>query len=63
VTRGVKNYTWEDCLLDYRYSVVTHLFTPVVQCAGKLVSAGIWRANFERITAAFEELDCAELAG
>ncbi len=58
---GVKDYSWEDCLLDYRYSVVTHLFTPVVQCAGKLISAGIWRANFARITSAFKDLHCAEL--
>jgi hypothetical protein len=48
-------------LVDYRYSIVTHLFTPVVQCGGNLTSAGIWRANFKRITAAYEEWDCAEL--
>lgn len=31
---GVKGYTWEDCLLDYRYSVISHLFIPVLQRAG-----------------------------
>jgi len=61
VARGVQDFSWEDCLLDYRHSIVTHLFTPVVQCAGKLISAGIWRANFQRITAAYQDWNCAEL--
>ncbi len=58
--RGVKDYGWEDCLLDYRLSIVTHLFTPVVQCASELISPDIWQANFARITAACEEWNCAE---
>jgi hypothetical protein len=31
---GVPDYSWEECWLDYRYSVMTHLFTPVVQWEG-----------------------------
>ena len=61
--RGVENYSWEECLLDYRHSILTHLFTPAVQCASGALSPGIWRANLKRITAAFEDLNCAELIG
>jgi len=61
VERGVKDYSRGDCFLDYRYSVLTHLFTPVVQCAVGFLSQGIWRANFERIYAAFHDLNCEEL--
>jgi thiamine kinase-like enzyme len=59
--RGVKDYAWEDCLLDYRHSVLIHLFTPVVQCAGGYLSGEIWRANVARINAAYDDLNCAEL--
>jgi thiamine kinase-like enzyme len=61
VSRGGQNYSWEDCLLDYRYSVLTHLFTPVVQCASGALSPGIWRANFSRIITAFQDHDCIKL--
>ena len=60
-SRGGQNYSWEDCLLDYRYSIVTQLFTPVIQCASGALSPGIWRANFDRITAAFQDHDCIKL--
>lgn len=63
VTRGVTDFSWDDCLLDYRYSIVTHLTTPVVQCGVGFLSPGIWRANFTRILAAFRELNCRELIG
>jgi thiamine kinase-like enzyme len=59
--RGVKDYSWEDCLLNYRYSILTHLFTPVGQASGEFLSPDIWQANFRRITAACEDLGCAEL--
>jgi aminoglycoside phosphotransferase (APT) family kinase protein len=61
VSRGVKDYSWEDCLLDYRHSILTHLFTPAVQCASGALSPGIWQANLKRITAAFADLRCGEL--
>jgi hypothetical protein len=61
LARGVKNYGWNDCLLDYRYSAVTHFSTPVVQCGIGFLSPGIWRANFTRIAAAFQDLNCSEL--
>jgi hypothetical protein len=61
VARGVTDYSWDECLLDYRHSILTHLTTPVVQCARGFLSPGIWRANFGRIIAAFNDLNCREL--
>jgi thiamine kinase-like enzyme len=58
---GVRNYSWDECLLDYRYSVVSHLFTPVVQAASGAIPATVWWHSFERINCAFAELDCEEL--
>ncbi len=58
---GVKEYTWEDCRLDYRLSVINHLFTPVLQQAGGQIPAIVWWHNFERISEAYKDLNCAEL--
>lgn len=58
---GVKDYSWEDCWLDYRYSVITHLFTPVLQWAGGQIPATVWWHNLERINEAYKDLSCAEL--
>ena len=58
---GVKGYTWEDCRLDYRYSVINHLFTPVLQRAGGQIPATVWWHNFERISEAYKDLKCGEL--
>jgi hypothetical protein len=55
------NYSWEDCLLSYRYSIMTHLFTPVGQCAGEFLSPSIWQDNFRRIIDAFEDFNCRQL--
>jgi hypothetical protein len=62
-SRGIKEYPWEDCLLDYRHAILTQMFTPVGQCAWEYLSPGIWQANFRRIFAAYEDLDCEELLG
>ncbi len=59
--RGVKNYSWDDCRLDYRHSVVTHLFTPVLQWASGQIPATVWWNNLERISEAFKDLRCGEL--
>ena len=58
---GVKGYSWEECRLDYRYSVINHLFTPVFQGAGGPIPATVWWHNFERISEAYKDLNCAEL--
>jgi hypothetical protein len=59
--RGVRNYSWQDCLLDYRYSVITHMFTPVMQWDSKQVPAFVWWNNFERISEAYKDLRCEKL--
>jgi Ecdysteroid kinase-like family len=61
LARGVKNYPWEDCRLDYRYSVVTHLFTPVLQWSSGQIPATVWWNNLERISEAYKDLNCDEL--
>jgi hypothetical protein len=61
VSQGVRDYCWDDCLLDYRFSVVAHLFTPVSQWAGKRVPATVWWHNLDRIFQAYEDLHCGEL--
>jgi hypothetical protein len=58
---GVKGYTWEDCRLDYRHSVINHLFIPVLQRAGGQIPARVWWHNLERISEAYKDLNCAEL--
>ena len=58
---GVKGYTWEDCWLDYRRSVITHMSTPVSQWAGGQIPATVWWHNLERISEAYKDLKCAEL--
>jgi len=61
VSLGVKDYGWDDCLLDYRFSVISHLFTPIFQWAGKRVPATVWWHNLDRICQAYEDLHCGEL--
>jgi hypothetical protein len=56
--RGVA-FAWEPLWNDYRLSVVRHLFTPVV-LSGLLLPA-IWWPHLDRICAAFDDLECAEL--
>jgi hypothetical protein len=58
---GVKGYTWENCWLDYRHSVITHMFTPVFQWASSQIPATVWWRNLERISEAYKDLKCAEL--
>jgi hypothetical protein len=60
-SHGVEDYSWEDCQLDYRYSVVTHLFTPVLQWHSKQIPATVWWYNFERISEAYKDWRCDEL--
>ncbi|HKC89368.1 MAG TPA: hypothetical protein VKG02_25525, partial [Blastocatellia bacterium] len=61
LSHGVKGYAWEDCQVDYRYSVMNHLFTPVLQRAGGQIPTAVWWHNFERISEAYKDLNCAEL--
>jgi hypothetical protein len=59
---GVKNYTWEDCWNDYRWSAIRNLNVPVVQWSqGRGVE--LWAGNLERAMLAYEDLGCSELLG
>jgi hypothetical protein len=61
VAAGVSGYAWEDLWWDYRFAVIIHLFTPVLQAAGGEVPPSTWWYNLERVHAAFEDLDCRAL--
>jgi Ecdysteroid kinase-like family len=57
---GVKNFTWDDCWNDYRWSAIRNLNVPVIQWSeGR--SAGLWQGNLERAMLAYEDLRCSEL--
>jgi hypothetical protein len=58
---GIERYSYDDFLHDYRFAVIVHLFTPVFQAAGGPVGPTTWWYSLERITAAFHDLDCAQL--
>src|SRR5437764_2670567 len=58
---GVKDYSWEDCWLDYRHSVITQLLTPIFQWAGNRIPATVRWNTFERIAEAYKDLSCDEL--
>jgi hypothetical protein len=57
---GVANYSWEQCWLDYRYSVVNSLYWPVFHCAFGAPDE-IWQRELTGATTAFDNLLCAEL--
>ena len=62
VARGVRNYAWDDCWKDYRWSAIRNLNVPVIQWSeGR--SAELWRSNLERAMLAYEDLACSELLG
>src|SRR5215831_8561441 len=58
---GVKGYSRDDFNWDYRFGVLCHLFTPVLQASGGFVPATTWWYSLERILAAFSDLNCGEL--
>lgn len=60
IAHGVRNYTWDDCWNDYRWSAIRNLNIPVVQWSqGR--SAELWWSNLERAMIAYEDLGCSEL--
>ncbi len=60
LTHGVQQYTWDDCWLSYRYSVLKRLFTPLLQWESGLPPR-VWWHNLERAFMAFDDLHCEEL--
>ncbi len=60
IARGVRNYTWDDCWHDYRWSALRNLNIPVIQWSqGR--TAELWRSNLERAMLAYDELSLFEL--
>ena len=57
---GVQNYNRTDLQEDYRRSVLWNTIIPVFQAGLKLPPI-IWWNNFQRITAAVDDLGCREL--
>lgn len=57
---GVRAYSWDECLTDYRWSALRNLFVPIWQWAGGLPPT-LWWSNLERAVLAFEDLRCGEL--
>jgi hypothetical protein len=59
---GVRNYSWDDCWNDYRWSALRNLNIPVIQWSqGR--SRELWSGNLERAMLAYEDLGCSELLG
>jgi hypothetical protein len=62
IAHGVRNYTWDDCWNDYRWSAIRNLNIPIIQWSeGR--STELWQANLERAMFAYQDLGCAELLG
>ena len=57
---GVENYSWQECWNDYRLSVIQMFFIPIHQWYRDL-APWLWYSNFECVTAAFRDLNCADL--
>jgi len=57
---GVTRYTWEDCLLDYRESIIRNLFT-FVGGYRKGRAPALWWERVERLLMAYDEWACGEL--
>ena len=51
IENGIKDYSLESMLVDYRYSIVQLLFFPAYLWEAK-ISAGIWKGNFTLRTVA-----------
>lgn len=60
---GVRAYSWEMLLADYRFGLMVHLFTPVIQASGGVIPATTWWYSMERIWAAFEDWEGEDMVG
>lgn len=57
---GVGHYDFHDLLYDYKWSIIMHMFLPVIQWDRKIWAA-IWFNHIERIFAAYEDLKCEDI--
>lgn len=54
------SYEASEAFTDYKLCIVKNLFVPLFQWQHQ-VPANIWYYNFERVTAAFQDLHCSEV--
>ncbi len=59
-SHGITGYSWDDVWYDYRLSVLSFLFYPMSHWAHN-APIDVWWHILERVTLAYEDLNCAEL--
>jgi hypothetical protein len=57
---GVKDYGWEACWKDYRWSAIRNIFIPTLHWS-RGMRESLWWPQVERALSAFEDLGCVEL--
>jgi hypothetical protein len=62
LARGVRGYSFDDLLADYRLSAVWQITTPVWPSSFGLTPE-VWWSHIERSMLAFDDLDCRALLG
>lgn len=60
LAEGIKGYSWDDCMYDYRLAAIGNLFIPAFQWSAGL-SNSLWWDHLERGMLAFEDLGCAAI--
>jgi hypothetical protein len=61
LTYGVKNYSWENCLNDYRKDAATMVLIPMWQYAGFGLKYDEWVGDLRGLIYNYEYLNCGEI--
>jgi len=61
LANGVKGYTWENCLKDYRMSVASMVLIPLWQYAGFGIKYEKWYKDLKGLVFNYEFLKCNEI--
>jgi hypothetical protein len=65
IDRGVTNYSFEECVLAYRYNLLITMITPIAICGtldqGNERGVELGRIMLTRALSALESMDCADL--
>jgi hypothetical protein len=59
IIHGVRNYSWEDLLLDYRLMITKMLFDPFLDYDPH--NRTYWWPKMQCLAAAYDDLDCKTL--
>ena len=59
---GVKDFSWEDCLTDYRSGLIYWLLVPVQDRHGG-ASKAYWWPKMQCLVAAFRDWECEGMLG